>query len=208
MKKNAYFITGTDTNIGKTYTTTRLLVDYTQQGYSTIGLKPIASGAIEKNGELINEDALLLQKASSIKLPLSEINPFVFASPIAPHIAAKQMDITISCAEVTEKIIEVMNKYIADYYFIEGAGGLLVPINEAETIADLIAILNIPLILVVGIRLGCINHALLTNDYIVQHNLPFAGWVANCLDENCDEKEDIIAVLKNKMVAPCLRVME
>ena len=207
MKEKAYFITGTDTNIGKTYVATRLLTEYQQQGKSAIGLKPIASGAIQQHNALVNEDALLLQQASSINIPLPNINPFVFEPAIAPHIAAMQANITLSCQTIKEEIMRTMGNYVADHYLIEGAGGLLVPINDTETIADLIKLLNLPIILIVGIKLGCINHALLTNDYILQHKLPFAGWIANCLDANCAKQNAIIETLNKKMAAPCLRVM-
>lgn len=201
MNHRAYFITGTDTNIGKTYVATHLLKQFNQAGLKTIGLKPIASGAI--NG--INEDALILQKSASIHLPLNIINPFVFEPPIAPHLAAEKVGIKLTANMIKDNICNTMHIYHhADHYIIEGAGGLLVPINDHETIADVIAVMNIPVILVVGIRLGCLNHTLLTAAHIESCKLPFAGWIANCLDKDCIEQTEIIEAIKKRIKAPWL----
>lgn len=204
MNNHAYFVTGTDTNVGKTYVTTHLLRLFQNQGLHSVGLKPIASGATD---ELVNDDALQLQKASSIALPLSDINPFVFKEPIAPHLAAKKKGLRLSVSHIKQRIIDTITQYPADRYLIEGAGGLYVPLNEHETLIDLIAQLHFPIVLVVGIRLGCINHALLTTQVIESYQLPFAGWIANCLDQTCEEKDDIIETLTERITAPCLMTL-
>lgn len=206
MNHRAYFITGTDTNVGKTYIAAQLLREFNAAGLKTIGLKPIASGAIKKEQYLENDDALLLQKTASITLPINIINPFVFAEPIAPHLAAASCGISLSSQKIADSIKNTMHSYSADRYLIEGAGGLLVPINERETMVDVMRILNIPVILVVGIRLGCINHALLTAESIIAHQLPFAGWIANCIDRHCLKMDGIIETLKHYLSVPCLKV--
>jgi len=204
LKNSRFFITGTDTGIGKTYVTTKLLTEFNQAGFTTLGLKPIATGAIMSKEGLLNEDARRLQEAASIKIPLNEVNPFVFAPAIAPHLAAKESGASLSAKQIAETMTETMRRYPADYYLIEGAGGIAVPLNETELMADLILMLEMPLILVVGIRLGCLNHAILSYELIKQLRLPFAGWVANCLDPACMEKDELIETLRKKMGEPCL----
>jgi dethiobiotin synthetase len=207
MKNSAYFITGTDTGVGKTYVTTRLLKQFQENHASAIALKPISTGAIVTAEGLQNDDARILQHASSIKLPLTDINPFVFAPPIAPHLAAEKANTPLSAASIQQRIHATMTRYPCEHYLIEGAGGLLVPLNETETIADLIKLLNIPIILVIAIRLGCINHALLTQLAIKTYQLPCRGWIANCLDPSCDEQEAIIEYLKKSLSAPYLHTI-
>src|SRR5688572_29341340 len=123
MNHRAYFITGTDTSVGKTYVSVQLLRDLNAEGYKTIGLKPIASGAILNGQQLENDDALLLQKTASVKLPLNKINPFVFEEPIAPHLAARECGISLTSQKIADTILNAMHSYSADRYIIEGAGG-------------------------------------------------------------------------------------
>lgn len=205
MNQRAYFITGTDTDIGKTYVTKILLSQFNQAGLSTIGLKPIASGAIKSDHGLINNDAVILQQSASIKLPLNEINPFVFEKPIAPHLAAAMNNITLRSETIVNAIHKTMRQHEADRYLIEGAGGLMVPINDHETMADVIRLLDIPVILVIGIRLGCINHGLLTSLAMTHHALNYAGWIANCIDPMCEQQDNIIQTLENYLSVPCLQ---
>lgn len=184
------FITSTDTDAGKTYVLTGLLDYFNQKKYSTLGIKPVACGAQRVNGHLQNEDALLIQAASSIKLPYHQINPFTFELPISPNIAAEKVNCELSVQTIKNKIQYAL-QYPADICLIEGAGGWAVPINARETMADFVKLLQLKVILVVNMRLGCINHALLTYRSMLADNIPLIGWIANCqnphmlaLDEN------------------------
>ncbi len=187
--KQAYFITGTDTGIGKTYVACQLIREYVAQGYRVVGMKPVAAGCDLVDGVWVNEDVALLTQASNVQAPLHLVNPYCFKDPIAPHIAASQEGIEIQLEVIKRAFTELAE--LADIVVVEGAGGLLVPLNAHATIADLIAVLNIPILLVVGMRLGCINHALLTLAVIQSRQLPISAWVANpidntmlCYDEN------------------------
>jgi dethiobiotin synthetase len=181
-----YFITGTDTNVGKTYVSACLLNAFSQAGYSTLGIKPISSGG---------NDAEILQRASTIKLPIELINPISFDLPIAPHLAANKIGHELTVDELINKTAPALN-YPADVRIIEGAGGFLVPLNNAETMADFVVRCDLPVILVVGIRLGCLNHALLTYQAIKQSSAKFVGWIANCLDGDVDETDGMIETLR------------
>ena len=194
-----FFITGTDTNIGKTYVSIQLLQEFNQQGLKTIGIKPVATDCI--NG--YNADALLLQQHSSIKLDYSLINPFAFELPISPNIAA--LDLTVD--KVWNSLQEALNTE-ADIYMIEGIGGWMTPLNHKETMADLVKKFeDIEIILVVGIRLGCLNHALLTYQAIKDANLPIAGWIANIIDPSSHAINENIATIKAYITESCLRVV-
>lgn len=194
------FITGTDTNIGKTYVSVKLLQEFKEHGLKTIGIKPVATSAI--NGH--NQDALLLQQHSSIKLDYALINPFAFESPVSPNIAT--LDLTVD--KVWASLQTVLNTK-ADIYIIEGVGGWLTPLNLLETMDDLVKKFeDIEIILVVGIRLGCLNHALLTYNAIKNANLNIAGWIANIIDPNCLAINENITTLKTYINAPCLRVIQ
>ena len=202
----AYFIIGTDTNVGKTYVASALVRHFVQLDFQTVGMKPIASGCeINKNGELINEDVLALNQVSNVKAPLDLINPYRYAPAIAPHIAAHQVGSAISLDVISMAYKRLTA--LAEVVIVEGAGGFLVPLNETETLADLALLLNIPIILVVGIRLGSINHALLTVDAIKARGLKLAGWVANQIDPQLAVFEENLASLQQRITAPCLSVV-
>lgn len=202
----AYFVIGTDTNVGKTYVASALVQHFVQSGLKTVGMKPIASGCeINKNGEFINEDVLALNHASNVKAPLDLINPYRFAPAIAPHIAASQAGITMSLEVIAEAYQQLTT--LAEVVIVEGAGGFLVPLNQTETLADLALQLNIPVILVVGMRLGCINHALLTVEAIQARGLGLAGWVANHIDANFVMFEENLISLQQRIAAPCISVV-
>jgi len=203
-----YFITGTDTDIGKTYVTAGLLKLFSKRGYSTLGLKPIASGGCLIQNILCNEDVLALQESASIKLPTQTINPFLFAEPIAPHLAAEKEGIRLTVEQVSHALQKTFQQYLSETILIEGAGGWLVPLNESETMADLVIALKLPVILVVGMRLGCLNHALLTVEVMKQQGISLYGWIANCIDPNMLEREANIATLKSKIAAQCLGVID
>ncbi|HEX4044879.1 MAG TPA: dethiobiotin synthase [Gammaproteobacteria bacterium] len=197
------FITGTDTNIGKTYISIQLLKAFTALGYTTLGIKPIASGCILKNNQLYNDDALALQQASSLQLPYEKINPFAFLPPIAPHIAAAKINLSLNVKTITQKLTETL-QHPVDFQLIEGVGGWQVPLNAQETMVDLVKHYHWPVLLVVGLRLGCLNHALLTVQAIQQTNLPFIGWIANVVDPNTAEINPLIQTLETWIDAPYL----
>lgn len=197
--KGTYFVTGTDTEIGKTYASSFLLKKYARLGWKTLGLKPIASGAVDGQ----SEDALALKAASSIDLPLDMVNPFCFAPPIAPHIAAREAGIEISSQGLLEGLAPSLS-ITADLCLIEGAGGFCVPINETEMWEDVVRAFDIPVILVVGMRLGCLNHAMLSERAIIGAGLTYKGWVANQLSPNMDSYQENLQTLKAKLHSPLL----
>jgi dethiobiotin synthetase len=199
------FITGTDTNIGKTYITTHLLHAFNQKGLKTLGLKPIASGATLHQGQLQNEDARTIMQASSIKnTPYEMINPFVYQAPIAPHIAAQKTGTPLTLNLVKSRIEHTLSHVSADVYVIEGVGGWSVPLNEQHLMSDLVRVLQIPVILVVGIKLGCLNHAILTAESITRSNVPFMGWIANCVALKASVVNENIEFLQSFIQAPYL----
>jgi dethiobiotin synthetase len=201
------FITGTDTGIGKTHVAVTLIKLFNQQGYETFGIKPIASGcSLNDTGKLVNEDALLLQEASSIKRSYDTVNPIAFKQPIAPHLAAKKSGVVLTASNVADKLNQSIQSE-ADVNIIEGVGGWAVPLNDREQVADVICSLKIPCILVVGIKLGCLNHAILTTQNMVQRQVPYIGWVANCLDPEALEVLGNIESLTSYISAPCLGVV-
>ena len=204
MQKNktAYFITGTDTDVGKTYIASTLVKHFCQQGLQAVGMKPVAAGAELVNGRLLNSDVIELIKASNVDADLALINPYVFAPAIAPHIAAEQAAIKVSLDNIQQSFDALQAK--ADVVVVEGAGGFRVPINRQETMADLAVKLNLPVILVVGVRLGCINHALMTAGSIRAAGLNLVGWVANRIDQKMPAIEENIATLKAMIKAPCI----
>ena len=199
-------IIGTDTGVGKTYITVKLLNKLNQLGLKTFGLKPIASGGFYQNDKLVNHDGLLLQQAASEYYDYDLINPNVYAPAIAPHIAARKIGQMLSVDKLTQQIQKVISFINADITLLEGAGGLLTPLNLSETYADLIKALNIPVILVVSIRLGCINHALLTAHSLKQKHITCIGWVANCIEENMIAQQENIQTLQVMLNIPELRL--
>lgn len=204
MQKNktAYFITGTDTDVGKTYIATALVQHFCEQGLQAVGMKPVAAGAELVNGRLLNSDVIELIKASNVDADLALINPYLFAPAIAPHIAAEQAGIRVSLDNIQQSFDVLQTK--ADVVVVEGAGGFRVPVNRQETMADLAVKLNLPIVLVVGVRLGCINHALMTAGSIRAAGLNLVGWVANRIDPNMPAIEENIATLKAMLKAPCI----
>lgn len=201
--KNTFFVTGTDTDAGKTFVSTALLHCANDLGLKTLALKPVASGCEEGPDGLRNDDALRLMAAMSCELDYEQVNPYAFAPAIAPHIAAKQADKNIKVSRLAGFCRGAM---FAPYQFglIEGAGGWRVPLNEREDYSGLAKELNVPVVLVVGLKLGCINHALLSAEAIAADGLRLAGWVANQIDEDIDVLEENVATLKHRLPAPCL----
>lgn len=204
--KQSYFIIGTDTNVGKTYIAGALIKHFVRAGYQTVGMKPLASGCnLTPQGEWLNDDVLALTAASNVRVPLDLINPYRFAPAIAPHIAAEQAGQLVECTRIVQAYQQLST--LADVVVVEGAGGFLVPLNGQQTIADLAVMLNIPIILVVGMRLGCINHALLTVEAIKARGLHLAGWVANLVDPDMPVFAENLASLQQRIAAPCLSVV-
>ena len=200
--KSAYFLTGTDTEIGKTFITCALLQHAQQLGLSAVGIKPIAAGT-DAQGK--NDDVENIRAASSLKLPNEIINPYCFKAAVAPHIAALEEGATIEFASIQEACDAARQQ--ADLLIIEGVGGFRVPLGADGDSADLAVKLGLPIIFVVGLRLGCINHALLSVEAITARKLPIAGWVANCIDPDMARVEQNLTTLKSLINAPLLGVV-
>ena len=196
------FITGTDTGVGKTHMACALLHAYAARGLKVVGMKPVAAGAEQINGVWVNDDVEALLAASNVDAPRDEVNPYCLEPAIAPHIAAVE----------AKKFIEIkciINCYQAltaraDVVLVEGAGGFLAPLNESETFADLVLALRLPVVLVVGMRLGCLNHALLTAEAVRARGLTLAGWVANHIDPAMPRADENVAALQARLNAPML----
>jgi dethiobiotin synthetase len=197
----AYFITGTDTNCGKTYVTCQFLDYFHEQQQQVLALKPVASGYLAHEEPSQCEDVLLLQQHN--RKTSYAINGWQFKSPISPHLAAKEANTKLTINDIAKFCF---NKQFAslDYLLIEGAGGLLVPLNDEETWLDFLKLTQIPVILVVGMRLGCLNHALLTDTVLKINRITCAGWLANCLAEDMLALSENIKTLAQKMHMPLL----
>ncbi len=202
MKKR-FFIAGTDTDAGKTLVTTGLLTAANRQGMRTIGLKPVAAGCEQAPEGLRNADALQLQEAASIKLSYEQVNPIAFEPPIAPHIAAEQEGRNLSADRLAAYCRGAMMQP-ADLILVEGAGGWRVPLSTRESLARLPQLLELDVILVVGMKLGCINHAILTAEAIARDGLRLAGWVANHIDPHMSCPDENLATLERLFRAPLL----
>lgn len=205
MAKKAFFIAGTDTNVGKTLIAAGLLVAAKNIGLTTAALKPVAAGCARTEAGLRNADALLLQSVITEPFVYEQINPIALEAAIAPHIAAQQEKRVLSADRLAGFCRGSLNQ--ANLTLIEGAGGWRVPLNPSETMADLARILRVPVILVVGMRLGCISHATLTAEAIRNDGLALAGWVANCVDADMPVLQENIQSLMARIPAPCLGVV-
>lgn len=211
-QKQVYFIAGTDTEVGKTFSSCVLLKAAEIQGMRTMALKPVAAGAEELRlasgkSQLQNDDAQALLKAMSVKLPYEQVNPIVLKTPASPHIAAAIESKHFQANRIAGYCRGALMTP-ADFVLIEGAGGWRVPINTSETMADLAKQLGYKVILVVGLRLGCLNHAFLTAEAIRRDGLELAGWVGNAIHatEMAFQKENI-ATLVSGLGAPCLGIL-
>ncbi len=198
-----FFVAGTDTDVGKTFVACALLAAANERGLSTAAVKPIAAGCESSPEGLRNEDALALQAVMSLDLPYQQVNPIAFEPPIAPHIAAARVGRSVSADRLVGFCRGVMMKR-ADFTLIEGAGGWRVPLNARETLAKLPLELNAPVVLVVGMKLGCINHAILTAEAIQRDGLTLAGWVANTPETEMSCYQENVETLKALMPCPCL----
>jgi len=200
---HAYFITGTDTEIGKTTIACGLLQAARQAGFSTAAAKPVASGCERRPEGLRNSDALALLGECTLPLNYEEVNPFAFAPAIAPHLAAREVGVALSAETLVGPVRHVLAKG-ADFTVVEGAGGWRVPLAGEESLSDLAIALDLPVILVVGVRLGCINHAVLSAEAILRDGLQLAGWVANIVDPRTSRLEENLATLAERLPAPCI----
>jgi dethiobiotin synthetase len=201
-----YFITGTDTDVGKTMVTLGLMQYLQQQGKTVAAMKPVASGCEQTSGSLRNDDAVQLLQQSSIRLAYDLVNPYAFEPAIAPHIAAAQCGVRIELEKIQQAYTALTDQ--ADCVLVEGVGGWQVPLNGSATMADLAVQLGLDVILVVGMRLGCLNHALLTVTAIQSSGLKLAGWVANCLPSiQVEATDENINTLKSMISEPLLGIV-
>lgn len=209
----AYFVTGTDTGVGKTRTSCALIHALRRAGHArVVGMKPVAAGCdwvpgVDGNpGEWLNEDVVQLRAASSLKVPSAFDNPYALPDAVSPHLAARNEGVVIDIGHI-EASFHALSQH-TDAVVVEGAGGFIVPLHEAPgqfaTSADLATRLRLPVILVVGLRLGCLNHALLTQEAISRRGLTLAGWVANVVDPDMPEQAGNLATLQQQLQAPLL----
>lgn len=200
------FVTGTDTSVGKTLISASLLQAACNAGLSCYGLKPIAAGCQTTEEGLRNEDALLLQRHSSVRMSYEQVNPIALAAAVAPHIAAAQAHRSLQLSRI-EGFCRGSLMQKADLRLVEGAGGWHVPLNAQERLSDLPVRMEMPVILVVGVKLGCINHSLLTLEAIQRSGAVIAGWVANCIDPAVESLEANINTLRHYLPAPLFGVV-
>jgi dethiobiotin synthetase len=200
--KRGVFVTGTDTGVGKTLVACGLIRAIAARDRRVVGMKPVAAGAEFRAGAWCNDDVDALAAAGNVRAEGSVANPYCLRLPVAPHIAARDEGIAIELAEVERAYAAL--RAIADFVVIEGVGGFRVPLSSGSDTADLAKALGLPLILVVGIRLGCINHALLTVEAIATRGLPLAGWVANRIDPQMAKADENVASLGERISAPFL----
>ena len=199
----AFFVTGTDTEVGKTTIAAGLLHAARRVGLSTAAAKPVASGCENTAEGLRNSDALMLLEECTLPLRYDQVNPFAFEPAIAPHLAAREAGVDVSVAALAESVRQVLALQ-AQFSLVEGAGGWRVPLTGDEKLSDLAIQLDLPVILVVGVRLGCINHALLSAEAIERDGLRLAGWVANIVDPATSRLHENLATLDERLEAPCL----
>ncbi len=201
--ESAYFITGTDTNVGKTWATLALMHYAKQQGKTVISMKPVASGCTLHEGQLKNEDALLLQAHASVPIAYELINPYAYLAPVSPHIAGVDNPVVLDNVGYALRTLQGL----ADIVLVEGVGGWYAPINDHQAVSDLAQSLALPIIMVVAIHLGCINHARLTYQAICASGLPCAGWLAMCTDPDMLNRDENIATIKQALDTPLLGIL-
>ena len=203
--KQAYFITGIDTGVGKTLVSCALLQAFTHQGFKAVGMKPVAAGCVESHAGSSCEDVENLLAAGNVDAPLEWVNPYALVPSVAPHIAAEQAGIEIELTRVVNAFKQLQE--LADVVVVEGVGGFAVPLNDHQDTADMAAMLGLPVILVVGMRLGCINHALLTAQAIRHKGLRLVAWVANRIDRDMSAFEENLAAIESRLAVPLLGVV-
>ncbi|WP_194205508.1 dethiobiotin synthase [Superficieibacter sp. 1612_C1] len=199
---NRFFVTGTDTEVGKTVASCALLQAARRQGVITAGYKPVASGSESTAEGLRNSDALALQRNSSLPLGYQQVNPYTFAEPTSPHIVSADEGRPIDAAVLSAGLRQL--EALAEWVLVEGAGGWFTPLSPTLTFADWVIAEKLPVILVVGVKLGCINHAMLTAQAVQQAGLTLAGWVANDITPPGRRHQEYLATLRRVLPAPML----
>jgi len=199
------FVTGTDTGVGKTLVSAALLHMLARRQARVVGMKPVAAGLVQRGDAWVSEDALALRAASTVRVPAALDNPVALPEPLSPHLAAARAGRRIGVAELLAAQRALLE--LADVVLVEGAGGWRVPLNEHETLADMAVAMAAPVVLVVGLRLGCLNHALLTAEAIRADGLTLAGWVANSIDPAMHCRDENIDTLRMRLAAPLLGVV-
>ncbi|MDO9293392.1 MAG: dethiobiotin synthase [Hydrogenophaga sp.] len=199
------FVTGTDTGVGKTLVSAALLHALARHHARVVGMKPVAAGLVQQGGAWVAEDALALRAASTVAVPSVLDNPVMLPEPLSPHLSAARAGRRVGVAELVAAHRGLRS--LADVVLVEGSGGWRVPLNEDETLADLAVALALPVVLVVGLRLGCLNHALLTAEAIRADGLHLAGWVANTVDTAMACRDENIQTLRQRLRAPLLGVV-
>ena len=202
QRRHDYFVTGTDTEIGKTLVSSALLLALAKTGLSTAGMKPVAAGAELCDGAWHNEDVDQLMAAASVPRATELVAPYLMRTPAAPHIVAQLEQVNISAVHIQFCFTQLRQQ--ADAVIVEGVGGFCVPLTADMTTADLAQQLALPVIMVVGMRLGCINHALLTAQAIAAQGLTLAGWVANTIDDDMLYLNDNLIAISDRLSAPLL----
>jgi dethiobiotin synthetase len=198
------FISGTDTGVGKTLVAVSFVRALVRHGLRVSVMKPIASGAEHTLEGLRNPDALALAEASNVEMPYAALNPYCFEPAISPHIAAEEANVVVNTSVIKDRF-EALGANV-DFVVVEGAGGWYAPISGSLAMADLALLLDIPVLLVVGLRLGCLNHALLTRRAIDACHAEFAGWVGNCIDPGLERREENLATLERTLECAPLAV--
>jgi dethiobiotin synthetase len=200
-----WFVTGTDTEVGKTTIAAAILRTLARAGYACVGMKPVASGCVDGTDGLRSADAEILQAYSSVKADYRDVNPYAFAPAVAPHLAARAAGAEIALATICRHFDHLGS--VADCVVVEGVGGWQVPLTADSTVADLARMLGLPVIVVVGMRLGCLNHALLTIEAISDAGLAIAGWIANRIDPTMALFQENVESLCTRIRAPLLGVV-
>ena len=203
IKAAGFFITGTDTEVGKTLVSGALILKLRARTQKVLGFKPVVAGTYQgPEGEILNEDLETLRIASNLSPGQLRLCPYVLETPSAPHLVAKSKGVRLSIASAIDALSDIQKQ--SDYVVVEGAGGFLTPLNDEENLGDFAQQINLPVVLVVGMKLGCINHSLLTMESLKAHNLKVAGWIGNCLGTEMNLLSENVDTLKDKIDAPFL----
>lgn len=204
--RRGIFVTGTDTGVGKTVVSTALVRALVTQGLRVAVMKPVAAGAEETPEGLRNADALALEQTANIRAPYSTINPYCFSQPVSPHLGARDFGVTIDTRLIEARFDELSRS--ADFVVVEGAGGWLAPISATQTMEDIATSLGLPVLLVVGLRLGCLNHAMLTTRAIKSSGLYLAAWVGNHVEFHFERGTENIATLEARLGSAPLDILK
>lgn len=203
IKSDGFFVVGTDTEVGKTLVSGALILKLRAQGKKVIGFKPVVAGTYQNsNGDFLNEDLETLRIASNLKPGQMDLCPYVLDVPAAPHLVAASVDVQLKLEPIMQAFGKVQSE--AELVVVEGAGGFLIPLNDQEDLGDIAKKIGFPVVLVVGMKLGCLNHALLTYEAIQARNISIAGWIANALSTEMPLLQENIETLKTRIKAPFL----